>query len=86
MTHVDGILCYVKLHFERKSGDFRMLTVQKEKVTLVISAKHDIHLRLQFSGDQNFMIWTSFPLIKDEMLMTTYQIACMVLHSTCSLP
>jgi hypothetical protein len=29
MTHMDGILCNVKLHFERKSGELRMLTVHK---------------------------------------------------------
>jgi len=29
MTHVDGILCNVKFHFERKSDELRMFTVQK---------------------------------------------------------
>lgn len=80
MTHMDGILCNVKLHFERKSA--KCLLYIRHKVTSVTSAKHEINLRLWFSGDQNFMIWIRFPHIKDKML-TSYQIARMVFHSTC---
>lgn len=58
------------------------LLYKRNKITLGTFAKHDINVRLWFSGDENFMFWNSLSHIKDEMLIIIFQTACMVFQSS----